>query len=243
MNTHINGNSPAAVKSDVNGAKLDFKKIDAAKAGQDHGSAELVLGLYHSVARAAAGAFVLAYITPAKIKEAGKRPLNVQRFRIGDARDGGRSQGPRQPRECLFRPSAHAQRSGARRAGEGGRYRGRLALVLEEDRDTGKSVILPRDIVPTFEIERATIRRKTGISIGFLTGHCPRRRQRSLPCWRTASAAATPAVRTSPWWRIPKRSIIRIGRRSSGPAGRASARPPDGRNGGARQRRSLARRT
>ena len=126
----------------------------AAGGAKPNAGAETVLGLYHKVAAGASGAFVLAHIVPATTKEAGKRPLHVQRFRINDAE--GMAAEARSRGACenvYFGPALMRTDLAKRKRGEEGDITAVLAIVLEEDGDTGKLVIPPCGIAPTFEIE------------------------------------------------------------------------------------------
>ena len=116
--------------------------------------AETVLGLYHKVAAGASGAFVLAHIAPATTKEAGERPLHVQRFRINDAE--GMAAEARSRGACenvYFGPALMRTDLAKGKRGKEGDITAVLAIVLEEDGDTGKLVTPPCGITPTFEIE------------------------------------------------------------------------------------------
>ncbi|MGA7325298.1 MAG: hypothetical protein WBX25_12615 [Rhodomicrobium sp.] len=129
------------------------KRTPVTTAEPDLGNAELVLSLYHSVSEGASGAFVLSY-TPSKVKEAGKRPLNVQRFAIGaSAAMAAEARGRARHANVYFGPAL--MRKGLK-PGERGKetdIQAVLALILEEDADTGKFVTLPDGMTPTFEIE------------------------------------------------------------------------------------------
>ena len=154
VNGHLNGEAGAHLAAPGDDAIRKPEKAQVAQAEPDHGNAELVLSLYHRVAERAPGAFVLSYITPSKVKEAGKRPLNVQRFLTGAAAAmAAEARGRASHANVYFGPAL--MRKDLKR-GERGReadIEAVLALVLEEDADTGKSVKLPDGINPTFEIE------------------------------------------------------------------------------------------
>ena len=125
----------------------------AVSAIKPNAGAETLLGLYHKVAARASGAFVLAHIAPATTKEAGKRPLHVQRFRINDA--AGMAAEARSRGACenvYFGPALMRTDLAKGKRGEEGDITAVLAIVLEEDGDTGK-LVAPCGIAPTFEIE------------------------------------------------------------------------------------------
>jgi hypothetical protein len=96
----------------------------------------------------------LVHIAPATTKEAGKRPLHVQRFGISDA--GGMAAEARSRGACenvYFGPALMRTDLAKGKRGEEGDITAVLAIVLEEDGDTGKLVNPPFGIAPTFEIE------------------------------------------------------------------------------------------
>ena len=128
---------PIAAKAEVASAEEERPAV------KPNANAETVLGLYHKVAAGTSGVFVLAYIAPASTKEAGKRLLRVQRFRINDA--GGMAAEARSRGACenvYFGPALMRTDLAKGKRGKEGDITAVLAIVLEEDGDTGKLVSL-----------------------------------------------------------------------------------------------------
>ena len=122
--------------------------------------AEKLLGLYHEIAKSVPDAvFMLGTINAPKEKGA-EPPWIAQRFRIGDVEKMAAEARARSEHSNVYFGPALMRRD--LRPGSRGTERdvvAVLAIVAEEDGDTGKFVTLPRGVLPSFEVRTSAINR------------------------------------------------------------------------------------
>ena len=116
--------------------------------------AETLLGLYHETAADVKDAvFVMTCITPAKKKGATQAAPIIQQFRIGDVKGMAAEARNRGTHSNVYFGPALMRRGLARgKRGEEADIAAVLAIVLEEDADTGKKVTPPVGVDPSFVV-------------------------------------------------------------------------------------------
>ena len=153
----------------------------AGKPRAANGATDL-LTAYHAAAAGCDGQFILFCAEPAKTAKS-KGANTVQRFRIGDAGAmAAEAVGRSRTFNSYFGPALMRNDLARGKRGEERDIVAVLALVLEEDADTNKYLLLPPEIEPTFEV-------RTGRT-GVRNRHCHFVFDRPLPPQEAKELAA-----------------------------------------------------
>ena len=133
---------PPPVELPVNGAVVE------------QSGAEKLLALYHRTAAGAPNAvFMFGSVTPAKTKDAPKAPWHAQKFKIGNVAEMAAEARARGAfANVYFGPALMRGDLAKGKRGEAADIVAVLAVIIEEDADTGKRVTLPTGVLPSFVV-------------------------------------------------------------------------------------------
>ena len=121
---------------------------------EEQPGAEKLLGLYHEVAAGVKDAvFMFGSVTPAKTKDAPKATWHAQKFKIGNVAEMANEARARGAfANVYFGPALMRGDLAKGKRGETADIVAVLAVVIEEDADTGKRVTLPTGVLPSFVV-------------------------------------------------------------------------------------------